>query len=295
MIGLSSLLPPGVMETLGWALLHFLWQGLALAVLLYTCLAFTRSAVVRYWGAVCTLALMSLAPIVTFVVLRQNNTPPATAASLREALADVSGIASATLGTPVAAATHSVLSIDWAACFVGVWLAGVLVLSVRALGGWMLVRRMYREERQKLAPVLAARCLALQRHLGISRAVSYFESQAIEAPAVIGWFRPIVLLPVTALTGLSADQLEAIIVHELAHIRRYDGLVNLFQIAAETVLFYHPAIWWINRVIRAERENCCDDIAVNMCGDAGSYARALTLMEGLRGARHWRWQRTAAV
>src|SRR6185437_5015097 len=101
-------------------------------------------------------------------------------------------------------------------------------------------------------------------------------------PAVMGWFRPVVLIPVTALTGLSPDQLEAVIVHELAHIKRLDCFVNLFQIAAETVLFYHPAVWWVSKAVRTERENCCDDIAVSVCGNPGGYARALAIMEGWR-------------
>jgi hypothetical protein len=100
----------------------------------------------------------------------------------------------------------------------------------------------------------------------------------------MGWIRPVVLLPVRALIGLSGEQLEAVIAHELAHIRRLDSFVNLFQIAAETLLFYHPAVWWVSQRIRAEREHCCDDEAISVCGDAVNYARALTLMEEWRAA-----------
>ena len=101
---------------------------------------------------------------------------------------------------------------------------------------------------------------------------------------MIGWFRPVVFLPVTALTGLSEEQLEAVIAHELAHIQRFDPFVNVFQVCVETLLFYHPAIWWLNKKIRAEREHCCDDMAVALCGNAVEYARALTLMEEWRSA-----------
>jgi beta-lactamase regulating signal transducer with metallopeptidase domain len=126
--------------------------------------------------------------------------------------------------------------------------------------------------------------LALQRRLRLTRIVRYCECTWLDAPAVMGWFRPIVFLPVTALTGLSQDQLQAVIAHELAHIKRLDAFVNAFQIAAETILFYHPAIWWLNRRIRAERENSCDDVAIALCGNAVEYARALTLMEEWRSA-----------
>lgn len=92
------------------------------------------------------------------------------------------------------------------------------------------------------------------------------------------------LVPASALTGLSREQLEAIFAHELAHIRRYDALVNLVQTAVETLLFYHPAVWWVSAQIRAEREHCCDDVAVALCGNPLAYARALTALEGLRAA-----------
>jgi hypothetical protein len=114
--------------------------------------------------------------------------------------------------------------------------------------------------------------------------VRYVCSKAVESPAVIGWLRPIVVLPLSALAGLTPWQIEAIIAHELAHIRRWDAWVNLFQVATETLLFYHPAVWWVNRVIRNEREHCCDDVAVAACGNAPGYARALALLEESRSA-----------
>ena len=101
---------------------------------------------------------------------------------------------------------------------------------------------------------------------------------------VIGYIRPVILMPVGLLAGLPARQVEAILLHELAHIRRHDYLVNLMQIVVEGLVFYHPAVWWISGVIRAERENCCDDLAVATQGDALAYAAALTALEQKRGA-----------
>jgi len=108
------------------------------------------------------------------------------------------------------------------------------------------------------------------------------ESAVVQVPAVIGWLRPVVLLPASALTGLSPLQLDALLAHELAHVRRGDYLVNLLQTVIETLLFYHPAVWWVSARVRQEREHCCDDLAVTVCGDAMVYARALVGMEGLR-------------
>ena len=152
------------------------------------------------------------------------------------------------------------------------------------MGGFVLIERMRRKEARPVSAKLNELCVSLQRRLHLDRAIRYCECRRLEAPAVIGWFRPVVMLPMTALTGLSEEQLKAVVAHELAHIRRLDCFVNLFQIAAETLLFYHPAIWWVNKRIRSERENCCDDVAISVCGNAVEYARALTLMEESRSA-----------
>src|SRR6185436_4431619 len=122
----------------------------------------------------------------------------------------------------------------------------------------------------------------LSARLGITRAVRLVESAAVDVPSVVGWLRPAILLPISSLTGLTHQQLEMVLAHELAHIRRHDFLVNALQSVAETLLFYHPAAWWISRQIRIERENCCDDLAVATCGDAIQYARTLAQLEELR-------------
>ena len=124
----------------------------------------------------------------------------------------------------------------------------------------------------------------LMARLQMSRPVRLYMSAIADVPTVIGWIRPCILLPVSAITGLVEAQLRAILAHELAHIRRYDYLVNLLQNAIETLLFYHPAVWWVSLTIRRERENCCDDIAVEVCGDVMLYANALAQLEELRGS-----------
>jgi hypothetical protein len=155
------------------------------------------------------------------------------------------------------------------------WMAGVAVLGLRSAGGFLLVERLGRRETTPVTEELLEFCLSLQRKMEMKRLVRYCESLHVDAPAVAGWIRPVVLLPVSVLTGLTAEQLEAVVAHELAHIRRFDAFVNLFQIVAETLLFYHPGVWWLGKQIRAEREHCCDDAAVALCGNPVSYAQAL--------------------
>jgi beta-lactamase regulating signal transducer with metallopeptidase domain len=172
----------------------------------------------------------------------------------------------------------------WSVRLVPLWLAGVFGLSFRLALSWWLVQRMRRVAHTPVASFVSDHVAALAAQLRVSRTVQVVQSAAVQVPAVIGWVRPVILLPVSALTGLNLPQLDAILAHELAHVRRHDFAVNLLQTAAEVLLFYHPACWWISRRVRAERELCCDDIAVSVCGDRLLYATALADLEALRVA-----------
>ena len=286
MTNIANWLSPDVLRTLDWTLLHFLWQGAGLAALFAVAAAACRSASARYALAVSALVLMLVSPVVTFTWLRAQANPAVRTGA--EGALTWAGTptqnATALSGSraPVAeSGTEQPMAMLW---LVEAWFLGVLLLSLRTAGGLILIERMRRKEIKRVGGELYARCLALQRRMGIERFIQYCECHRLDAPAVLGWFRPVVLLPVRALTGLTEAQIEAVIAHELAHIRRLDCFVNLFQIATETLLFYHPAVWWVSQRIRAERENCCDDEAIAVCGDAVNYARALTLMEEWRTA-----------
>ena len=124
----------------------------------------------------------------------------------------------------------------------------------------------------------------LSARLRVTKSVALLETCFAEAPVVIGCLRPVILFPVGLLAGMPASQIEAILLHELAHIRRRDYLANLLQTVVEGFLFYHPAVWWISSVIRTERENCCDDLVVAINGNAHEYATALTALEETRWA-----------
>ena len=169
-------------------------------------------------------------------------------------------------------------ALPWIVCG---WLVGVLLVSAWHLRGWMQVQRVRRADGRPVGDGVHQVLTRLSRRLGVTRAVHAVESALLRVPTVVGWIRPVILLPAGALTGLTGEQLEAILAHELAHIRRLDYLVNLLQTVAETLLFYHPGVWWVSRCIRAERENCCDDLAVQACGRPLVYARALTAVARL--------------
>jgi len=273
---LSLVLQPWA-QTLGWTLIHFLWQGAVLGLLAWGSLLLLRgvSAKARYGVACAFLLLMVAAPVLTFLVLRPQATTPAAITPLARAAA------AAATEAPLALRVKATLdpSLPW---LLAGWAAGVLLLSARFLGSWIRVQRL---RRRSATPVPSEWHLVLSRlcrELKLSRTVRLLQSAAVEVPTALGWLRPVILLPACALTGLAPLQLEAILAHELAHIRRGDFLVNLLQSLVEVLLFYHPAVWWLSSRIRAERELCCDDVAAALCGDPLLLARALTDLEALR-------------
>src|ERR1700674_977646 len=286
MTNFANGISPELLRGLGWTLLHFVWQEAGLAALFAVALAVCRSAAVRYALAVTTLVLMIASPVITFAwLVRQTNPAVRYGAQGSSSWAGTPAQGAAAPARPGAPApdprTEQPNAMLW---MVEAWFLGVVLLSLRTAGGLFLIERMRRKEINPVVEELYERCLALQRIMGLDRVIQYCEGHRLDVPSVLGCFRPVVLLPVRALTGLTEEQIEAVIAHELAHIRRLDCFVNLFQIAAETLLVYHPAVWWVSQRIRAERENCCDDQAIAICGDAVNYARALTLMEEWRTA-----------
>jgi len=272
-----------------WALVHFIWQGAIAGLAAAGLLSLLKNgrATIRYTVAAGFLFLMAALPIATAVRLaslpatgptfveapfRQTSpfSPGGSGGRLGEEGRGDEGL-SATIPFPV---------LPWV---FSLWLAGVAVLSIYHLGGWRVARRLSCQGRvpgERLELMVRDLC----RRLRIDRAVILLESATVSVPSVIGVLRPVLLVPASTLAGLSPRQLEAILAHELAHVRRHDYLVNLFQTAIETLLFYHPAVWWVSAQVRRERESCCDDLAVAVCGDRLGYARALADLEGLRSA-----------
>ncbi|MGA3213595.1 MAG: M56 family metallopeptidase, partial [Terriglobales bacterium] len=282
-------LSPGVLRPLGWALLHFLWQGTALAAVAACAMSLVRRAGIRYVLAVVFLTLMLLAPVATYLLYSSPGPTPAwnSGPTLATVLSSSSGPSAANFSPVYPGHRHTRPApgvVPWMTWAVLAWMAGVACFALRTAGGFLVLERLRRRQSLALEEPLQALCLNVQQRLGLRRAISYCQCLRLQAPVVMGWFSPVLLLPVSALTGLSAEQLQAVIAHELAHVKRLDTFVNAYQVLIETLLFYHPAVWWLSRRIRQEREHCCDDAAVALCGDPVEYARALTLLEEWRGA-----------
>lgn len=275
------------MERLGWTLIHFLWQGLSIAVLYAAArrgAARTASANTRYLLACAALAAMMAAPLVTWELMSPSDAKPAATYRIESGSPTPStAIATTTTATAAIAALsgsiHAAVFLPWLVIF---WLSGCTVLGMRLLGGWIVAVRMRSVQVRSAPSEWQETVRELAERIGLSHPVRLLVSALVHVPTVIGWLRPVVLVPVGAFGGLPPEYLEALLLHELAHIRRHDYLVNIFQSVAEVLLFYHPAVWWVSSHIRAERELCCDDMAVSVSGDVLTYARALAQLESYR-------------
>ena len=261
---------------LGWTLLHSLWEGALIAAALAAVLWAVRPARVRYAAACAAMLLMLAVFGLTFVRVMPEGVDGLRAAA--KATLPVWNVRTGMDATGISPAGLAATA-PWLTPF---WIAGVWIFYLAQVAGWISVSRLRRRGVCCASERWQKELARLSRQLRLSRPVLLLESCLAEAPIVLGHFRPVILMPVGVLAGLPAGQIEAVLLHELAHIRRYDYLVNVCQCLVEGLFFYHPAVWWISRVIRAERENCCDDVAVATSGNAQEYAVALAALEQSR-------------
>ena len=278
-----NILPDNVVNALGWTLLHSLWQGAlaALGFALFLYLSRRASARARYAMGLAVLALVLLASLATF--WNHFSAPAGTAAPVVSATAAPAAAA----GGPAAALPLSRrLSLFFGGYFsrhlpliVTLWLLGVLFLSLRLAGGMLYAQRLKYSRSRPLSAPWPERLQALAAKAGLRRPLRLLESLRLRTPVVIGHLKPFLLLPAGLVTGLSTDEVEALLAHEVAHVMRRDYLVNVLQNLLEILYFFHPGVRWVSSCVRQEREHCCDDIAVELCGDAPGYARALASLQ----------------
>ena len=279
-------------DVAGWTLLHFVWQGSAIAVAAAVGFRLLRAAAphVRYAIAGAAMAAMLVAPAVTALQLSSSARvvadPPSTVmASVAQAVSSDVGPRQEVAQTAIRTQSTRPAPDAVLPTIVVLWFAGVVLLQLRLFGGWWRVRGLHRASLAAVPSLWQSRAEHLASLVHVRQFVRVVEAHAVDIPSVIGWWRPVILLPIGALAGLTPAQADAILVHELAHIRRHDYLVNGLQHAAETLLFYHPAVWWLSRRMRIEREHCCDGVVVQVCGDPIEYTVALAELEAGRSRR----------
>ncbi len=279
----GSLSSPWV-QALGWTLLHSVWQSTLVAMVVMLALRFipSRYSTLRYLSATAGLASILLLSIGTFFYINPG----------------ISHLSEETIVTFYQNTTDDVKSVDHSSfsaltgkanqfiesnigAIVMCWSIGALLFSLRIFSGWWYVKRL-RREAVLLRSKWNSQVQLLAASLHIHKFIPLAESSFIHSPVVIGHLRPMILFPVGMCSGLSVEQIESIILHELIHIKRNDYLVNVIQSFMEAIYFFNPFVWMISGIIRQEREHCCDDAVVKFYGNPLVYVRALATLEETR-------------
>ena len=274
-----------VIITLGWTLIHSIWQIGILAIVL----AFVinrlniKQATTRYtlnMGAMFAVPVMAIA---TFFIIYNGLPKQPVVTTTPFTTSDGSIVGSFDNVTSLIAdqgvmemfrnyLTPNEFNLQ---LLVGLWIGGIIFFSIRFAGGLIAVRQLRTSTVGDCTPEWKQRVAKMSESMGITRLVRLAESARVTVPMTAGWLKPIILLPVGMLANMPVAHIEMIVLHELAHIRRHDYLLNLMQSVLEIVFFYHPAIWWMSESVRKEREHCCDDKVVRLKGDPLTYAKAL--------------------
>ncbi len=270
-------------EALGWTLIHALWQGFAVVLTVALLLHLTRrsQASLRYQLGMSGLLAQVLASVLTFSWYYEPRSG-ATSGTMsqpgfRTSLLQMTPANESWLATTQGFLNAHLAEVVW------IWLVGIAVFGVRLIGGWAYVQRLKTTATLPVPAMLTEVMARITPKLAVSARLQL--SARATGPMVVGVLKPVVLWPVGLLAGLSMADVEAILAHELAHVRRHDYLLNVLQSVVEVLYFFHPALWWLSARVREEREHCCDDVAVNLIGDARALARALARVE--------EWQRSA--
>ena len=290
-----------LVEALGWTLIHSIWQGAAFAIMLVLILILLRkyTAQSRYIVSVGLLCAFFVTVSTTFWQqwLKADSRSEFATQIISNQNQNSTEVG---LGSTLIASTHTnnkeklnskgeILEPEkssWLVTFkdyferhlpaiVTLWFLGILVLQLRFLGRLAYVQRLKHYGTQLFPTTWSEKIEELEGKLRIQKKVAYLTSVRIESPMVIGWLKPVVLMPKQLLNSLSETEIYAVLAHELAHIRREDFIINLIQNVLCNLFFYHPGVWWMSNRIDDEREHCCDDIAVAAIGQPSSYAKTL--------------------
>ncbi len=291
----NSIFGREITEAIGWFIVHSLWQGVLIALLLLCTLLVLKRASSRlryYLSFVALLMLVSFSAITfqkALVYAREKVELKQSIISNPDYLADFikeNGLNNADESTSKANASFNLKRavrrteiqkhFPW---IVSIWFFGLLFYFLKILIGLINHYRLIRFGRETISNKWIASLRDFTAQLKIKKEIGIFLSSKIALPLTTGFLKPVILIPASLLSGLSQEQLEAIIAHELAHIKRNDYIINILQTLIETIFFFHPAVWYISSQIRKERENACDDIAIELTNDKLNYAKALAMAQ----------------
>ncbi|MFT4666692.1 MAG: bla regulator protein BlaR1 [Patescibacteria group bacterium] len=269
---------------LGWTVLHSFWQAMVIGLLMAVGMMFLqqKSAKARYEMAAFSLFLVFVSSLTTFLVYYETAqaatdfiTVDLQGMSTATAIAGVTGMATSTLEGYLEYFNQHIPMV------VAVWFLGVCFFLLRLVGGLTYIQRLKYTKNKPVSEEWNARVTQLCKRLRLRKTVKLVESSLATVPMVIGYLKPVILMPLGAINNLSESEVDAILAHELAHVYRNDFLLNIFLSIIEVLFYFNPAVWWIAANIRTERENCCDDIAIKLCGNSLAYAKALLSLQEL--------------
>ena len=273
-------------QAFSWMLIHSLWQGMLLAVVTAVILMMTKTTrpIVRYNLVFVQFVLFLLACSITFFYewnkLPLNTGLPGIMANGSPLLfnINIAGIARSCMNYFTVNAPFIVL----------LWFVLFLFRAVRVMGDLVYIHRAKHRLIYQPSVEWKTKIDLLCNKIKLKRAVQLLESGYVKVPMVIGHLKPLILVPVGLLVGLPVGQVEAVLLHELAHIRRNDYVINFMQTIAETIFFFNPGLLWISSLLRDERENCCDDIALAQTKNKHEFIEALISFKehSLYGAKY---------
>jgi beta-lactamase regulating signal transducer with metallopeptidase domain len=276
--------PQNLIDVLGWTVFHAIWQGAIIGLVFYFLLTAQcfKSSKARFNAAWATLFMQLLSSVTTFFYIQstfQNNLD----SSVNQAVSIQNNIYLS--GTESISQQTSLLEkllnlpnqyIDWISW---IWLIGVSLMSLRLLGGFSYLFWLNKVSHSPLPIEMNLFLEQKRKEAGLKRIIGKLSSH-IQSPMVFGHFKPILLFPVALLSKLTPEQVEAVIIHELAHVKRNDYILNIFQIFIELIFYFHPVTWWLTSIIKREREHICDDEAAGKeLNQKLSYAKALLIIQ----------------
>jgi bla regulator protein BlaR1 len=294
----NGILPESLTDAIGWTIVHSIWEGIVIGVILFAVLSFIPDSKsrLRYNISVTALCLFFLISIMnltaeltistgiseTALAVIQNNTV-LDGANGADIPADQNYLTVISFGIISAVGVYLKSNLP---LVVTLWFAGMLFFVTRFFGGFSYLKRMKYQDSGFVPAIWQNRLNSFCYKLKLTKPVRLLESAKVNIPVAIGYIKPVILVPIGMLTGFPAKEIEAILAHELAHVVRNDYLVNILQSIAEIIFFYNPALWWISSIIRSEREKCCDDMAVSLCGDSLIFAKALANLEEINAKKY---------
>ncbi|RUT73023.1 M56 family metallopeptidase [Ancylomarina longa] len=270
-----------IIDATGWTLLHSLWQITILGCVIWMILQFIDkdNAHLRYAISVISLGLILIASLFTFFIYISRGSNPSDniiSSNVLYKFFNTKETFSETL-------TWSGLKIEhYFPYLVKFWFLGISILSLHMLWNYIYSIKLKRYLTYPLNQKTQKLALNLMSKIGLKHNIVFKESGFVQVPSLIGYFKPVVLIPISMISGIPENQIEMIIAHELAHVRRHDYLFQFIQSILEMLFFYHPIIWWLSSVVNTEREHLCDDLAVSVCGESLTLIKALNNMEAIR-------------